>query len=252
MGLLSQSVWQRVLVAVVVSLSCQPLTSGTAFSKVDLVELYLDAAFAGKDSKIEKLTDSRPIRVYFNCGSSDACRFRLPEYLDYIFPSNMIEGIRGNFVGAGAGDGVSAPIEIQFGGDKGSDFQTDFIAKHLVSGSSPEVVGNAQCKAVRIVRGDEILKVGINVDLASPETFISACIASQLYWGVGLNFPARLSFQDLWDGRAVQLSKFSDRDLGVFFIALQAVIKLHSCSSILPGMTKQQVVDILQSGTCQN
>jgi hypothetical protein len=219
--------------AFVVLLAGNPTLSWSKSKYEKVTESYLDAAFTNTRENLVKPSGAGPISVVFNCGTV-SCSDKIRTFSEHLSPLNFTL----------SKNSESSLVEIELYEQK-TNFQKEFVTRYLGSGLKLFVLGEEACRLLVILNGAQVERVGLAVSLRLDDRKASACIASQLFVGLGLSLPMNLDFEQFWSSPNFALAKYSDKEFGQLFRSLQIVLALHLCVELKPSATKLEVVDAL-------
>jgi hypothetical protein len=209
-------------------------TSGWSEPKFEkIVESYLEAAFVKTRENLVRPSGAAPISVVFSC-RKDSCSDKIRTLSKHLSPLNFTL----------KADTASSLVEIELYEQK-TNFQKEFVTRYLGSGLKLFVLGEETCRLLVILNGAQVEKIGLAVSSGLNDKKASACIASQLFVGLGLSLPMNLNFEELWSSPDFAIENYTEREFNQLFQGLQAVLKLHMCVELKPSATKLEVTDML-------
>lgn len=209
-------------------------TSGWSKSKFErIVESYLEAAFVKTRENLIKPPGAAPLSVVFSCGT-DSCSDKIGALSKHLSPLN--------FMLSANTEGSLVEIEIY---NQNTNFQKEFVTRYLGSGLKLFVLGEETCRLLVILNGAQVEKVGLAVSSRLDDKKASACIATQLFVGLGLSLPMNLDFEKFWSSPDFAIANYTDNESNQLFQSLQAMLRLHMCIELKPSATKREVIDTL-------
>jgi hypothetical protein len=95
-----------------------------------------------------------------------------------------------------------------------------------------------------------ISKIVIIISLDAREFKQRMCLANQFFRGLGLSLGSQKTFSELWDSGAAPLSRTSEDEFSKLVDGLSIFTLIHMCRQIVPGMSRQEVLTVLEKNIC--